>query len=73
MLRHKYIDRICCIVLAATLLLTGAFMGAAASGVIQADTGMGYEQRLFDQNCVHTIDIVMDDWEGFIDTCMSEE
>ena len=73
MLRHKNIDRICCIVLAATLLLTCAFMGAAASGIIEMNSSMGYEARLFDQERVHTIDIVMNDWEGFLETCTNEE
>jgi len=73
MLRHKHIDRICCIVLAATLMLTCAFMGAAAGGLIENDRSMGYERRLFDQARVHTIDIVMDDWAGFLQTCTNEE
>ena len=73
MLRHKYIDRVCCVVLALTVLVSGLFVGAAASGVIAADTSMGYESRLFDQSRVHTIDIVMQDWEAFLDTATSEE
>lgn len=32
MLRHKNIDRICAMMLAATLLLTCGFMGAASLG-----------------------------------------
>lgn len=72
MLRHKNIDRICCIVLALTLLLTCCFMGAAAAGVVKGDNTIGYENRLFDQSRVHTIDIVMDDWEAFLETCTSE-
>ena len=73
MLRHKNIDRICCAILAATLVLTCTFMGGAASGVIEGSRSMGYEDWLFDQSYVHTIDIVMNDWEGFIDTCTNEE
>ena len=73
MLRHKQIDRICCIVLASTLLLTCAFMGAAAGGLIEGDRSVGYENLLFDQSRVHTIDIVMNDWEGFLETCTNEE
>lgn len=73
MLRHKNIDRLCCLMLALTVLLSGLYIGAAATGLVTADTAMGYETRLFDQSCVHTIDIVMDDWEGFLDTCTSEE
>ena len=30
---------------------------------------MGYEDRLFDTSAVHTIDIQMDDWEGFLAGC----
>lgn len=73
MLRHKNIDRICCIVLALTLLLSGVYVGAAAAGLITADNSLGYETRLFDQSRVHTIDIVMQDWDDFIATCTSEE
>ncbi|MBR6767780.1 MAG: CotH kinase family protein, partial [Clostridia bacterium] len=73
MLRHKNIDRICCIVLAAVILLTVCLMGAADAGVIVGNPTLGYENRLFDQSRVHVIDIVMDDWEGFLGTCMSEE
>lgn len=73
MLRHKNIDRVCCIVLALTLLLSTLFVGAAAGGLITEDTVIGYETRLFDQSRVHTIDIVMQDWEAFLDTATSEE
>jgi len=73
MLRHKQIDRICCAVLAVTLLLTCGFMGAAAGGFIEGERAMGYESRLFDQSRVHTIDIVMDGWEEFIAGCTDEE
>lgn len=41
---------------------------AASGGVV-----LGYEERLFDTSVVHTIDIVMDDWEGFIAGCEDEE
>lgn len=73
MLRHKNIDRICCLTLVMTMLLTCLYMAAAAGGLIKQDSSIGYENRLFDQSYVHTIDIVMDDWQGFLDTCTSEE
>lgn len=73
MLRHKNIDRVCCIVLVITLLLTCLYMGAAASGVIQEDRTMGYESKLFDQSRVHTIDIEMDGWDAFLQTATQEE
>ena len=73
MLRHKHIERICCLILAATLVLTCGFMGAAAGGWIGVNTNIGYENRLFDKSRVHTIDIVMNDWESFIRSATSEE
>lgn len=63
---HKYIDRICCAVLACILLLTVLLMTHAESlGIMQTDSHMGYEDLLFDTSSVHTIDIVMDDWDGW--------
>ncbi len=73
MLRHKHTDRICCMVLACTLLITCLYMGAAAGGLLEGAGAMGYESRLFDQSRVHTIDIAIDDWEGFLKTCTDEE
>ena len=70
---HKYIDRICCVILAVTLVLTVLFMHGESLGIVQAERVMGYETRLFDTSAVHTIDIIMDDWDGFISTCTSEE
>ena len=66
MLRHHLIDRICCIVLAAVLLLTCGLMSAVSLGAVEGSRSIGYENRLFDQQRVHTIDIVMNDWEGFL-------
>lgn len=73
MLRSRYIDRICGVVLALTIALTGLYMGAAASGAVASGGTMGYETRLFDNSYVHTIDIVMDDWDGFLENCTNEE
>lgn len=70
---HKNIDRICCVVIALALVLTVAFMNGERLGVEAVAYGGGYEERLFDTSRVHTIDIVMDDWEGFLDTCTDEE
>ena len=73
MLRHKHIDRVCILVLVLTLVTTALFTAGAATGVITQDSTMGYEQRLFSQDRVHTIDIVMADWDAFLDTCAMEE
>lgn len=73
MLRHRHIDRICCGVMAFTIMLTMGFMGAGALGLIGTASAMGYEDALFDAGEVHTIDIVMEDWDSFIESCENEE
>lgn len=70
---HKSMDKICCLVLAATLVLTLLFMNAEALGVQKVSASMGYETRLFDTSKVHTIDIVMEDWDSFLASCQDEE
>ncbi len=70
---HKHFDRICCVVLAVTLILTVLFMNAEHFGVQKASTVMGYETTLFDTSKVHTIEIIMDDWDDFTANCKSEE
>jgi spore coat protein CotH len=70
---HKYIDRICCAALIISLLLTVGYMNAEALGIEPASGSAGYETRLFDTSAVHKIDIVMDDWDDFLETCTEEE
>lgn len=70
---HKYIDRICVVAVILSLLLTVVFMNGDTLGIQAADNVIGYENRLFDTSSVHTIDIVMDDWDSFISTCENEE
>jgi hypothetical protein len=65
---HKSIDKICAGILIATILLTVLFMNGEALGLVRAERVMGYEDRLFDTSRVHTIAIVMDDWDSFIST-----
>ena len=69
----KYFDRIAWIAAALTLVLTILFMNGAALGIRVAAHAMGYEERLFDHTKVHTVDIVMNDWEDFITNAVSEE
>lgn len=69
----KHIDRICIAIVAATVILTVFFMNGAALGVQSVERSMGYEERLFDTSKVHSIDIVMDDWDTFLETCENEE
>ena len=70
---HKNIDRICTIAVIISIVLSLLLMNGEVLGIIQTVSAMGYENRLFDTSKVHTIDIVMDDWDSFIDTAQSEE
>lgn len=70
---HRHIDKICCAVLIVILVLTAVFCNAEALGVETVSVSLGYEAKLFDTSSVHTIDIVMDDWEGFLENCENEE
>ena len=45
---HKRIDKICCVVLAVTLVLTILFMNADSFKLQKTSVTMGYENKLFD-------------------------
>ena len=70
---HKHIDRICVVITVLSLLLTVLFMNGEALGIEASSRSMGYESTLFDTSRVHTIDIVIDDWDAFLETATSEE
>lgn len=59
--------------MAMALVLSLLFMNGSSIGIQAASTVMGYEDKLFDTSKVHTLDILMEDWEGFLDNCRSEE
>lgn len=69
---HKNIDRICIIAIVLCVALTAVLMNGSALGIGQTAHAMGYEDRLFDTDKVHTIDIVIDDWDEFLTTAQSE-
>lgn len=70
---HKHFDKICCVVLVFTILITLVFFKAESFGIQKTETVLGYESKLFDTSKVHTINIVMDDWDEFVKNCNSEE
>lgn len=70
---HRYIDRICVAVILFAIVITTVFMNGKSLGVLAVSGGVGYANRLFDTSKVHTIDIVMEDWEDFIANCEKEE
>ncbi len=70
---HKQIDKICCGVMLFTLIVTAVFMNGERLGIMPVMAQTGYASRLFDDSRVHSIDIVMEDWDSFLDTCENEE
>lgn len=70
---HKHIDRICCAALLLALVLTALFVNGESFGLQKTSTAMAYETALFDTSKVHTINIIMDDWDEFTANCKSEE
>lgn len=69
----KHMDKICAVVTAFALILTLLFMNGSSLGITAVSREMGYEIRIFDTSRVHTVDIVMDGWEEFLETCENEE
>ncbi len=72
MLKRKYIDFICIAVFVLAVVLTLLFMNGEALGLQAASAAPGYETRLFDKSRVHTLDILYEDWEGFLETAAEE-
>ncbi|MBQ9941554.1 MAG: CotH kinase family protein [Christensenellaceae bacterium] len=56
-----------------TVLAAGLLIGAEEAGLLESKAAMGYEERLFDDSYVHTIDIYMDGWQTFLDEAAKEE
>ncbi len=69
----KTIDRICILAVVIALVISILFMNGSALGIQSTVNTMGYEDRLFDISRVHTVDIVIDNWETFLETARSEE
>lgn len=69
----KHFNRICAAVMILCLAVTLMLCFPDAVGIQAASKTLGYESRLFDTSYVHSIDIVMDDWDSFVENCESEE
>lgn len=69
----KHFNKIAWMITVLMLVVTILFMNGDVFGIETMAHTMGYENRLFDNTKVHTIDIVMDDWDEFIENATSEE
>lgn len=70
---HKHVDGICLALILA--ILAGALSLVFFAAPTTTDQGQtkAYETGLFDTAAVHTLDISIDDWDGFLETCENEE
>lgn len=66
-------DRICLIAMVLALLLSLLIVGQGTAASEERGRTMGYEDTLFDSTRVHTVDIVMDGWEEFLEAAQEEE
>ena len=57
-------------ILCAAVLFADQNYGDALETI--ASVGNAYEALLFDTSLVHSIEIEMDDWQGFLDNCTDE-
>ena len=70
---HKKTDRICVLITVITIITALVFCNGQALGIQTNAHAIGYENRLFDRSKVHTVDIVLNDWDAFIAGCENEE
>ena len=62
MIKSRYIDAICIAAVVAAIIIACAFGDRVTGGPKK----QGYEDLIFDNTKVHSIDIKMDDWEDFL-------
>ncbi len=72
-IRRSY-KKLYCSLLASMLSIAALFAGGGHDGAVEtmSSVGSAYESLLFDTSLVHSIDIQMDDWQGFLDNCTDE-
>ena len=72
-MKHKYTDAICLGVMLLALVMTILFINGESFGLLPSSRIQGYENRLFDSSRVHTVEIIIDDWKGFLGEAKKEE
>ena len=73
MLKHRHIDKICIAVILLACVLTAGFMNGEKLGIRSSSSDPEYASRIFDDSRVHTVDIRIEDWEGFLENASEEE
>ena len=73
---HKHVGMICmALCLTILVVVSGLLIGKypQARTTAAAETEQAYSTGLFSTDSVHTIDITMEDWDAFLETCENEE
>ena len=74
MVTNKNVERVCLLITMITVIVTVIFMNGSKIGIAADDSvSFSYENDLFDDSYVHSIDIEIDDWDAFIENATSEE
>ena len=71
---NRSIDKICIFITILAVLVTALFMNGEKLGIAADDSvSSRYEDKLFDDSYVHTIDIEMSDWDSLLENATAEE
>ena len=73
MVRHRNIEAVCALAMVLALGLTALLFFGEALGLQPASANPEYSYRLFDQSYVHTVDLQVEDWAGFVEAAPAEE
>ena len=73
MLKHKYVNLICLLLLCIGIAGALLYVYGERFGLVGVSQKLGYEVKLFDKSRVHQIEIRIDDWEGFLEEAAKEE
>lgn len=72
---HRQVDLLCGVLILVILAAVSALLLLSGGSEETAEKGeeKAYESGLFDTSTVHTLEITIDDWEGFLEDCTEEE
>lgn len=73
MIKNKYFNIICILGLLLAIILTCGLLSDNHLGVQSSIKAPPYETRLFNQKIVHNINLIVSDWEHFIENAKQEE
>lgn len=70
---NRHVDLVCGVLILAILAAVLGLFAMTGATVGETTIEKAYETGFFDTSVVHTLDITIDDWEGFLADCEDEE